>query len=197
MPVRQPFDPHRIAFYESAGWEAYYARRWLRVLWLMVQLNREQFGMTLPEAVAAALDIVRASIAFAPVDNNVPAATAHLRRFYAKARRAANIQMDADTLAALEMAYWIVHRRLAVARRDHPDHTGDIAPMVEALTRLHAALFNAAPETMRPSAELRARAAVAVDRITGRYSSDVAADWEEAERLLHQAYRAVHQVRQH
>lgn len=87
-----------------------------------------------------------------------------------------------------------MHRRLAVAQRDHPDHTGDIAPMVEALTRLHAAPFNAAPEVMRPSAELRARAAVAVDRITGRYSSDVAADWEEVERLLRQAYHAVQRV---
>lgn len=129
------------------------------------------------------------------MDNDVPAAAAHLRRSYAKARRAANIQADAATLAAREMDYWIVHRQMAVARRDHPDHTGDIEPMVEALTRLHAALFNAAPETMRPSTELRARAAVAVDRITGGYSSDVAADWEEVERLLRQAYRAVQQAR--
>jgi hypothetical protein len=44
---------------------------------------------------------------------------------------------------------------------------------------------------MRTSAELRARAAVAVDRITGNYSTDVAADWQEVERLLQQAYRAV------
>ncbi len=151
--------------------------------------------MTLPTAVAAAIDIVRASIAFAPVDNDVPAATAHLRRFYAKAQRAAEIQADAAALAALEMEYWIVHRRLAVARRDAPDHTGDIAPMVEALTNLHAALFNVAPEVVRSSAELCTRAAVAVDRITGRYSSDVGADWEEAERLLRQAYRAVQRVR--
>jgi len=41
----------------------------------MVQINREQFGMSLPAAMAAALDIVRASRAFAPVDNDVPAAT--------------------------------------------------------------------------------------------------------------------------
>ena len=89
------------------------------------------------------------------------------------------------------MDYWVVHRRLAVARRDDPNHAGDIEPMVEALTALHAALFDAPPAAMRPSAELRAQAALVVDRITGGYSTDVAADWREVERLLQQAYRSV------
>lgn len=56
---------------------------------------------------------------------------------------------------------------------------------------LHAALFDATPAAMGPSAKLRAQAVVIVDRITGRYSAEVAADWREVERLLHQAYRAV------
>jgi len=190
-PLQAAFDPDQVAYFEKAGWQAYYDRRWLRVLWLMVQLNREQFGMSLPSAIAAALDIVRATVAFAPVDNDVPAAAAHLQRYYARARRAAGIQADAATLAQLEMDYWVVHRRLAVARRDDPNHAGDIEPMVEALTALHAALFDAPPAAMRPSAELRAQAALVVDRITGGYSTDVAADWREVERLLQQAYRSV------
>lgn len=37
MPIRKPFDPDEVAYYEKAGWEAYYDRRWLRVLRLMVQ----------------------------------------------------------------------------------------------------------------------------------------------------------------
>ena len=106
----------------------------------------------------------------------MPVATAHLRRYYAKARRAAGVQADAATLAALEMDYWVVHRQLAVARRDAADHDGDIEPMVAALARLHAALFHAPLAAARPSAELRAQAAVAVNRITGRYSTDVAED---------------------
>jgi hypothetical protein len=191
---RAEFDPERLAYLEAAGWRAYYDRNWLRVFGLMVQMNREQFRMSLPTAIAAAVDIVRASIAFAPVDNDVPAATAHLQRYYAKARRAAGVQADAATLAALEMEYWVVHRRLAVARRDDPNHARDIEPMVQALTRLHAALFDAPPDAVRPSAELRAQAAVTVDRITGGYSTDVAADWRKVERLLQLAYRAVQQT---
>lgn len=185
------FDADQVAYFERAGWEAYYDRRWLRVLRLMVQLNREQFGMSLPAAMAAALDIVRASRAFAPVDNDVPAATAHLQRYYARAQRSAGLRSEPASLAGLEMDYWIVHRRLAIARRAAPDHSGDLGPMAAALARLHAALFDASPEAIQRSAELRAQAAVAVDRITGGYSQDIAADWREVEDLLRRAYRCV------
>ena len=184
-------DPNRVAYFESAGWRAYYDRNWPRVFWLMVQLNREEFRMSLPTALAASVDIVRASIAFAPVDNDVPGATAHLRRFYDKARRSAGLGADAQTLAALEMDYWVVHRKLAQARKQAPDHTGDIEPMVASLARLHAALFDAPPEAIRRSAELRALAAVTVDRITGGYSTDVAVDWRQVEAYLLEGYRAV------
>ena len=151
-------------------------------------MNREQFCMPLPTAIAGAIDIVRASIAFAPVDNDIPAATAQLHSFYEKARRARGLQADAKTLAALEMDYWIVHRQLAVARKGAPDHAGDITPMVDSLAKLHAALFTAPPAAIRRSAELRAEAAAAVDRITGGYSTDIPGDWQRIEQLLGQAY---------
>ena len=41
---------------------------------------------------------------------------------------------------------------------------------------------------IRRSAELRAQAAVAVDRITGKYSIDEIADWDEVEQKLVEAY---------
>ena len=124
------------------------------------------------------------------------AATAYLQRYYGKARRSAGVQANAATLTALEMDYWIVHRRLAVQRRTAPGHAGDVEPMVESLARLHAALFTAAPEAIRRSAELRAEAAVAVDRITGGYSTDVVAGWRQVERLLPEVYRSVQQTAQ-
>jgi hypothetical protein len=188
---RAEFDPERVAYLEAAGWRAYYDRNWLRVFGLMVQMNREQFRMSLPTALAAAIDIVRASVAFAPIDNDVPAATGHLRAFYAKAQRSLGLPTDARTLAALEMDYWVVHRRLALERKQTPGHGGDVEPMVESLARLHGALFTAPPEAIRRSAELRAQAAVAVDRITGGYSNNVAEDWRLVEDSLRQAYRAL------
>lgn len=185
------FDPDRLAYLEKAGWEAYYARSWLRVFGLMVQMNRAQFHMPLPLAVAAAIDIVRASIAFAPVDNNLPAAVNHLRGFYAKALRPPALPVDPDLLAGLEMDYWVVHRRLAHERKLAPGHAGDIEPMVASLARLHTALFTAPPDAIRRSAELRAQAAVAVDRITGGYSTDVADDWCKVEESLRAAYHCL------
>ena len=189
--IPQPaFDPDKVAYYEKAGWEAYYDRNWPRAFWLLVKLNREEFRMSWLTAVSAALDTVRATIAFAPMDNDVPTAIGYVERFYEKARRSLGITAGARVLAELEMEYWIVHRELALARLQ-PPHEGNLEPMVQSLARLHAALFNATPAAMRSSAELRALAAQAVDRITGKYSTDVAADWGQVEEYLRQAYRAV------
>ena len=184
------FRPDRVAYYETAGWRAYYDHRWVGAFKLMVRLNREEFQMTLPAAVGAALEIVRASLAFAPADNDVPKAAGYMRRYYEKARRSAGLQADAQTLTDLEMRYWVVHRELALERIRQPDKD-NLGPMVDALTDLHAALFEISPQAARRSAELRALAAKTVDRITGRYSTDVAADWQLVESYLSQAYRAV------
>lgn len=190
-PQCAAFVPDRIAYLEKVGWEAYYDRDWPRVLALMVQMNRTQFCMSWLDAALGALDIVRAAATFAPLDNDMAAATQHLTNFYVRARTAAGLRTDAAALAALEMNYWVVHRELAVARKAAPRHAGDIAPMVAALESLHAALFNAPAAAIRRSAEKRAQAAATVDRITGGYSEDVAADWRAIEQLLQEAYRAV------
>lgn len=190
MPAKIKFNPAKVAYYEKAGWEAYYDRRWFRCFRLLVQLNREQFRMPLWTALAAALDTVRASVAFAPVDNDVPRATFALENFYAKARRSLDIAAEAKTLAALEMDYWIVHRQLAI-RRQQNQANEDIEPMIASLTQLHSALFAGTPESMRVSAEWRALAAKTVDRITGRYSTNVPDDWRQVEEYLRKAYQAV------
>ena len=133
----QTFNPAKVAYYEKAGWEAYYAREWFLAFQLMIQLNREQFRMPLWTAILASIDIVRASIAFAPLErNNVSAATEHIRRYYEKARRSVGIEADAKTLADLEMDYWIVHRQLAQERKlavenGEQGKTDNSAPMVE------------------------------------------------------------------
>ncbi len=184
------FRPDRVAYFEAAGWRAYYDHKWPRAFWLMVRLNREEFHMSLLAALAAALDIVRASIAFAPADNDVPEATKYVRRYYEKARRAAGLHADAQTLTELEIRYWVVHRQLALERIKQPDQD-NLGPMMKALTELHAALFEISPQAARRSAESRALAAKTVDRITGRYSTDIAGDWRQVETYLRQAYRAV------
>lgn len=185
------FDPDLVAYYEKAGWEAYYDRNRLRAFWLLIRLNLAQFRKAWPLAFSAAVDTVRASRAFAPLEHNdVPKARYYIMRFYQKAARSLGMQTAPATLAKLEIDYWIVHRQLARARAQDP-LAGDIGPMTGSLARLHAALFGSTPERMRTSAELRARAAETVDLITSYRSTDVPADWRRVEEYLQQAYRAV------
>lgn len=190
MALQPWFDPDTIGLCEAAGWAAYYDRDWSRVLSLMVRLNRAQFAMSLPDAVVAAFDTVRAAAAFAPAENDLAATRRSLACFFARARRTAGIRADSATLAELELDYWVVHRELAVRRKQNRNDD-DITPMVDSLAVLHAALFDSTPEQMRVSAALRALAAATVDRITGSYSDDINADWRRIERFLCDAYRAV------
>ncbi len=187
------FNPDRVAYYEKAGWEAYYAKNWLRVLGLMVRLNREEFHMDLPMAFFAALVVAAASAAYAPPNgrNNLRSAELGLRRYYSLARRSAGLSATAEELASLELNYWQVHRRLALERQQAPAHNTDLAPLVDSLERLHAALFAAPQPALHRSAEARAQAAAAVDRITGGYSQSVSEDWLQVETCLREAYRAL------
>jgi hypothetical protein len=193
LPERQGLgmNPAAVACYEAAGWAAYYNRDWLGVVWLMVCLNRRQFGMSWLEAAVAAVDIARAAAAFAPAANDLAATRHNLTRYFARARRTADIHTDAATLAECELEYWVVHRTLAERRKANPADN-DLAPLVASLARLHAAIFDTTPERMQVSAALRALAAARVDDITAGISTDVMADWVRIQRLLHDAYRAAH-----
>jgi hypothetical protein len=182
-----------IADYEAGGWAAYYERNWPQVLALMVRLNRAQFGMSWLHALAAAFDTVRAAAAFAPAANDLQATRHHLTRFFARARRNLGISADAATLAELELDYWVVHRALA-SRRQRDASEANLTPMIDSLTRLHAALFDITNEQAQVSAALRALAAARVDRITSGTSTDSAGDWMAIRELLCSAYRSVQAV---
>lgn len=190
----------RIARIETELWEAYYNREWLREFRLLVAMHREFFRMSAPTAVAAGYDAARSAMAFAPLDSSdLPKARRYLLRYYDKVRRALNREATATDLAERELHYWVVHREVARRRlaevangraADDPD-LEEIEPVIDAFARLHAGLFNSTPEAMRESAVYRAQAAAVVDRISGRYSPNVAADWTRVETLLRQAYRAI------
>ena len=178
-------NPEQIAYYEKAGWQAYYDRNWPRTFGLMVRLIETQFYVAFPRSLLAALHVVRASIAFAPRDHDLDATLKHLERFYRVAARANGGAFDPRRAAELELRYWVIHRELAEA----PEL--DKRPLVESLAQLHAALFGRTPAELWASAASRAAAAEAVDRITGRRSTDVAADWRRVEECLRQAYNQV------
>lgn len=197
-PLR--FAPDRVARLETESWRAYYDRHWLSMARVLVAAHREQFHLSPAGALLATISASRAAIAFAPLEgSDVDTARRHLVAYYRRVRAALDTAADAATLAERELDYWVVHRRLAIARKANPpaatqataETLRDIEPMTVAFARLHAALFDSTPEMMRPSAEWRALAAVAVDRISGGYSTDVAADWALVENHLQRTYRAI------
>jgi hypothetical protein len=181
------FDPDMVARLEASGWKAYYAHDWVRAFLLLVRMDQEQFHIPFPRSLLAAYYTVRASIAFAPADHDaaLPAVREYLRRFYALVAAANRQSYDPDRAGDLELAYWIVHRRLAVAR------AADYTALVDALAALHAAIFGGTPEQMRASAESRARSAAHVDLITSKRSTDAAADWRAVYFYLRRSYEQI------
>jgi hypothetical protein len=176
-------DAERLAQLEAGGWRAYYDRNWPRVIKLMVQLNQEQFHVPFPLSAVAAFHIARASIAWAPVENNPSVVQRHMERYYRVARRWSVLQFSPARAAEYEIRYWIEHRRLSGKE--------DKGPLLDAMTALHAELFGLPLERARDSAEWRVRANNTVDLITSGVSTDPEADWQKLEDELRKCYRSI------
>src|SRR5579859_5751450 len=90
------FDPDRVARGEAAGWRAYYDRAWLKLLRVVVAINQEQFRIPFPVSLLAAYYIVRASLAWAPVDHDDRVVRAYYAKFYRIAHRFSGLTFDPE-----------------------------------------------------------------------------------------------------
>jgi hypothetical protein len=176
-------QPERLAQLEAAGWRAYYDRKWLKLIGLMVQLNQEQFHIPFPLSVVAAFHVARGSVAWAPVQNDHAAVRRHFTRFYRIARRWSGMSFEPRRAAELEIGYWIEHRRLV----GNPNKES----FIQAMTALHSHLFGLPEERMRDSAEWRIKANNRVDLITGKLSTDTDEDWAKLEDELVKCYWSI------
>lgn len=173
------FDPVVVGTTEADGWRAYYDRDFITGFRLLLSLMRAQFGLGPLDSLRAAYAAVRAQMAFAPKANDHDAARRWLTRFYSLSPRLDGV--TASDLAEAELDYWIVHRRIV----DEDDKT----PLIDAFAHLHMQIFGGDPVSMRPSAEQRTLACNAVDRITGKTSTDPSQDWKLAREHLISAYQ--------
>jgi hypothetical protein len=112
MAANIQFDPDRVAYFEAAGWRAYYDRAWLRLLRLTLGMFQEQFHIPFPKSLLAAYYVTRASLTWAPVNHYEDKIRSYLEKFYRLARRYSNLPLDPGRAAELELQYWVVHRRL-------------------------------------------------------------------------------------
>lgn len=181
-------NPERVAYFEAAGWRAYYDRQWLKLVRLLISLCQEEFRIPFPMSLYAAYCTARASAAWVPVDHDERKVLHYLRKFYGVAERYSGLPFDARHVAALELHYFEVHRRLS----GQPEK----AEFLQALVDLHCAIFGLTPEQARESAQWRLQAATRVDRITSKTSDDVAGDWTRLEEDLRRCYRSIQQERE-
>lgn len=177
------FNPERVAYFEAAGWRAYYDHRWFRMLRLIVALCQEEFHIPFPISLQAAYYTTRASIAWVPVEHDEQKVLAYLEKFYRVVCRYSGLHFDPTQVAELELRYFEVHRRLV----ESPDKS----EFVQSLIDLHCALFEISSQQARESAELRVQAATIVDRITGKKSTDIEGDWAALEKYLRLCYSSI------
>ena len=189
LPVSKTFsmNPDRVAYFEAAGWRAYYDRTWLTMVRLIVALCQEQFRIPFPMSLFAAYYTARASAAWVPVEHDERKVLNYLRKFYRLARRYSGLKFDARYVAALELRYFEVHRRLS----GQPEKEEFLRSLID----LHCALFKLTPEQALESAQWRLQAATTVDRITSNTSSDIEGDWARLEEDLRRCYRSISQER--
>ena len=183
MATTFQFNPDRVAHFEATGWRAYYDRKWLKMLQLIVALCQEQFHIPFPMSLLAAYYTTRASAAWVPVDHDEQKVLAFLEKFYRVARRYSSLKFDPVRVAALELRYFDIHRRL-VGKTDRSE-------FIQVLVDLHSAIFGLKPEQVRESAEWRVMAADTVGRITGKISTDIEDDWAKLEEYLRRCYRSI------
>ncbi|HEX3643900.1 MAG TPA: hypothetical protein VHV10_21630 [Ktedonobacteraceae bacterium] len=183
MAVTFEFDPERIAYFEAAGWRAYYDHKWLKMLRLLVGLCQEQFNIPFPMSLVAAYYTTRASLAWVPIDHDESKVLAYLEKFYRVARRYSGLTYDVSQVAALELQYFDVHRRLS----GKPEKDEFLQTLVD----LHSAIFGLPAERVWESAEWRLHAANTVDQITSKTSTDIEGDWTKLEEDLRRCYGSI------
>jgi hypothetical protein len=183
MATTFQINPDRVAYFEAAGWRAYYDHKWLEILRLIVGLCHEQFRIPFPMSLLAGYYTTRASAAWVPVNHDEQKVLRYLEKFYQVARRYSGLKFDPSRVADLELHYFEVHRRLA----GNPENEEFLQTLID----LHSAIFGLSSEQAKESAEWRLLAATTVDLITSHTSTDVEGDWDKLEEYLRRCYRSI------
>ena len=183
MATTFTFNPDRVAYFEAAGWRAYYEHRWFKMLRLIVGLCQEQFSIPFPMSLRAGYYTTRASAAWVPVEHDEQKILAYLEKFYRIARRYSGLKYEPSRVAVLELQYFDVHRRLS----GNPEKEEFLQTLVD----LHSAIFGLSTDQVRESAEWRLLAANTVDLITSNTSTDIEGDWAKLEEYLRRCYHSI------
>ncbi len=164
-PARRPaasvlwsFDPVKIGNLETTLWVTYYRRQWARFLVTSLLVVRDTFGMDWLRTIHGAWLVLRANQLWAPNPGDPDGARRCMARFYALLLLTHGVPADPVRAARLEVDWWAAHR-------EHQYEEGsDDGPLVTALARLYAYVYDTAEAAVRPAAQHRARAMDISDR---------------------------------
>ena len=152
------FDPVKVGNLETTLWVTYYRRQWARFLVTSLLVVRDTFGMDWLRTVHGAWLVLRANQLWAPNPGDPDGARRCMARFYALLLLTHGAPADPARAARLEVDWWAAHR-------EHQyDEGSDDGPLVTALARLYAFVYDTAEEAVRPAAQHRARAMDISDR---------------------------------
>jgi hypothetical protein len=186
VPGRSPqraFDPVKTGRLEQQAWAHYYYRRWPELFDILLRLSRSQFNLSLPQAIYASYLATQAQIVFARQGDRDGLAESYMRRFYEYVREPVGGQYDPERAAALELAWWVVHRQ----RASQPDRSA----LVAALAASYAEVYQQPAEKMRPAAEARAEAMDLSDQWQAEGKDPASPLLEQIADLLVRSYQAL------
>jgi len=152
------FDPVKVGSLEAELWVTYYRRQWARFLVASLRVVHGTFGMDWVRSCHGAWLVLRANQLWAPSAGDLAGARRCMTRFYALLLLTHGEPADPARAARLEVDWWAAHREHARAPGS------DDGPLVTALARLYAYLYNTGEAAVRPAAQHRARAMDISDR---------------------------------
>jgi hypothetical protein len=136
----------------------YYRRQWVRFLVASLRVVHGTFGMDWLRTCHGSWLVLRANQLWAPNPGDPDGARRCMTRFYALLLLTHGEPADPARAARLEVDWWAAHREHQYAEGS------DDGPLVTALARLYAYLYDTDEAAVRPAAQHRARAMDISDR---------------------------------
>jgi hypothetical protein len=152
------FDPVKVGNLETELWVTYYRRQWVPFLAASLRVVHGTFGMDWLRTIHGAWLVLRANQLWAPDPGDPDGARRCMSRFYGLLLLSHGEPADPVRAARLEVDWWAAHR-------EHQyDEGSDTGPLVTALARLWAYVYDVDEDAVTPAARHRARAMDISDR---------------------------------
>lgn len=180
------FNPHEVARIETDLWRAYYDHQPVRLFGKMTELLRQEYGFPFWRSVVGGYYAARAAEVFQAGHDRSEymRALPDLESYYALIRRTTVPAFDENTVARLELEWWIIHRQ-----------QGNYSPidLDRSLAELQAAIYSQPSTLFAEHARSREEAMLLRDA-RGKNGKPSDADWSRIGSLLDLSWSSLYKV---